>query len=97
MIQMVFTSVEECQNCLNQINLNKNLTPPNQFDYVHEWFNTTHQDYINGGRASILKPTGGGIPSRWLANCEQYNYTLKEEDQTWYDKIFPPDEDPIYP
>ena len=97
MIQMVFTSIEECQNCLNQININKNLIPPACFDTVHEWFNINHPDYIAGGRASIMKPTGGASHEFWLHNCEQYNYTLKEEDSTWYEKVFPPEEEPEFP
>jgi len=95
MIQMVFTSIEECEACLNQININKNKVPPNTFDVVHIWYNINHPDYIAGYRANIMKPTGGGIPSKWLANCSQFNWIEKEEDSSWYEKIFPPEEDPI--
>jgi hypothetical protein len=97
MIQMVFISVKECQECLNQININKGLVLPRKFDDVHEWYNVEHKDYINGGRASIMKPTGGGKPSRWLANCEKFSWIELEEDESWYTKIFSPEEDRIYP
>jgi len=90
---MIFTTVEECQQALDQININKNLIPPNRFDVVHEWFNINHIDYIAGGRANIRKPTGGGVPSRWMANLEQFNWIEKEEDTTWYEKIFPEEPD----
>jgi len=92
---MIFTSVEECTACRDQINLNKGYTPPQTIDNVHEWFNVNHLDYIEGGRASIMKPTGGGTPSRWLVNLENYTWIEKEENPDWYIKTFPPDEDPI--
>jgi len=93
MIQMIFTTLKDAEGCLAQINKNKNLVPPAKFDYVHEWYNINHQDYIDGGRASIMKPTGGGKPSKWLTNLEAYKWTEKEEDAAWYEKIFPPEDD----
>jgi hypothetical protein len=89
---MVFTSVEECQAVLDQININKNLTLPAKWDVVHVWYAVDHPDYVAGGRASIMKPTGGGVPSRWLANLESFSWTEKEEDQLWYEKPFVPEE-----
>jgi len=97
MIQMVFTSVVECQACLDQININKGLIPPRKFDDVHEWYNVEHPKYIEGYRANIMKPTGGASHEYWLHDCEQYNYILLEEDTSWYDKIFPPEEDLEFP
>jgi hypothetical protein len=89
-MHMVFTSVEECKQVLNQININKKLVPPAKWDVVHVWYKEDHPDYIAGGRASIMKPTGGGVPSRWLANLESFNWTEKEEDQSWYVKPYIP-------
>jgi len=94
---MIFTNKVDAQGCLDQINLNKGYTPPQTLDFLHEWFNTEHEDYIAGGRYSFMKPTGGGKPSRWMANLENFTWTEKEENQDWYIKTFPPDEDPIYP
>jgi hypothetical protein len=92
---MVFTSVEEGQAVLDQINLNKNLTPPDRWDFLHIWYKEDHPDHVAGGRASIMKPTGGGIPSRWLANLESFNWTEKEEDQSWYVKPEEPIEEEL--
>lgn len=97
MIHMIFTSINEATLCWAQINKNKGLVLPAQFDYVHEWFNTEHVDYIEGGRASFMKPTGGRTREYWLHDCEQFTYTLKEEDESWYSKIYPPEEDPVFP
>ncbi len=97
MIHMIFTSVEDCIACRDQININKGYTPPQTVDNVHEWYNVNHPDYIAGGRASIMKPTGGGKPSKWLNKCEIYKWTEKEEDEKWFEKIFPPqDERELY-
>jgi hypothetical protein len=92
-MHMVFTSIEEGQAVLDQININKNLTPPARWDSLHIWYAVEHPDYISGGRASIMKPTGGGTPSRWLANLESFNWTEKEEDLGWYEKPQEPEEE----
>jgi len=92
MVHMIFTNLDDAQGCLDQINLNKKYIPPQTVDNLHEWFNINHEDYLAGGRYSFMKPTGGGKPSRWLANLEKFKWTEKEEDTTWYDKIFPEEE-----
>jgi hypothetical protein len=43
-----------------------------------------------------MKPTGGGVPSRWLKDCT--DYIEKEEDTTWYDQVpAPPNPEPDVP
>lgn len=87
-LQMVFYNLEDCQNCITQ--LNTNLGYPNavtlKWDDPHKIYNENCIDYLNGLRYYILKPIGGRAKRGLLSNVtEVFNYVELEYDLNWND------------
>lgn len=83
-LQMVFYNLEECENCLTQINTNLNLVPPSKWDNTHRILNEDCEDYLNGLRYYFLKPSGGRGTMALLDNVtEVFNYVELEFNSIW--------------
>lgn len=85
-MHMVFTSIDECNNCIAQININ--LGYPNQntttWDLAKTIINENCTDYINGLRYYILKPTGSRARRGLLPNVtEVFTYVELEFNPDW--------------
>lgn len=83
-LQMLFTTSEECQACIDQINTNLNYVPPYKWDNVNRIINQNCEDYLNGLKFYCLYPTGGRARRGLLANVtEVFTYIVKEWDAIW--------------
>jgi hypothetical protein len=83
---MLFSDLEQCKQCLCQININKGLDENRTWGTVQEITNASHEDYKNGYMAVIPKPTFINNLSKWLDKCDKYEYIEKEFDVSWFDK-----------
>jgi hypothetical protein len=87
MTYLLFKDIEQCKLCLEQININKNLSKNRTNGIVQEIRNISHKDYIDGYRAVIPKPIFINKLSKWLYKCDKYEYIEKEFDKSWFYKI----------
>jgi hypothetical protein len=92
--QMCFKSLEEANQSLTILELNLGIPDEHttKWDFVKEFKNYEHQDYIDGFRACFWYPDLGYQSQGALNGINEESYEVKQEDYSWYEAPYIPEE-----